>query len=374
MTLPRSPDEPLIAAPSMDLPGLLGLAVAQGASDLHLKVGAPPRLRLDGTLVDLPEAALTSDQMGDLLHQACGADRDQPGLDDIDFAIDLPNIGRFRGNAYRSRHEWALVLRHVRSTIPGIDDLRLPPVVRRWCAATSGLVLVCGPTGSGKSTTLAAMVGQINATRACHILTIEDPVEFLHTDQRASISQREVHTDTTGFTTALRSGLRQDPDVILIGEIRDAETMRIALHASESGHLVLATLHAGSAVEAVHRVVNLFPADEQTVIRSILAESLIGVLAQRLVWSDARGRRQLLCEVMTGTPRTRDAIADSAKTEILPDIIAEGEHYGMRTLLQDAAAAVINSDLAVNEADSVVPPGSDLRVVLQRAGYRGAHV
>jgi twitching motility protein PilT len=309
-----------------------------------------------------------------MIEEATGESPDHTGLDDLDFAVDLPGVGRFRGNAFRSRREWAVVLRHVRSEIPTVEGLGLPTIVQRWCEATSGLILVCGPTGSGKSTTLAAMVGHINAARACHILTIEDPVEFLHADRRASVSQREVHTDTAGFATALRSGLRQDPDVILIGEIRDAETMRIALHASESGHLVLATLHAGSALEAVHRVVNLFPADEQSVVRGILAEALIGVLCQRLVWSDARHRRQVVCEVMTGTPRTHDAIADAAKTAALPDIIADGDHYGMRTLMQDAALAVISGDLTVAEAESVVPPGSDLRVVLQRAGYRGADV
>lgn len=346
-----------------------------GASDLHLRTGAAPLMRVDGALAEVSAQILSAGDLQRLVEEAVGHPvADPPPTDDLDFAVDIAGIGRFRGNAYRVRGAWAMVLRHVRDTIPSPEDLHLPSVVTTWADEETGLVLVCGPTGSGKSTTLASLLDLVNQRRRCHILTIEDPVEYLHRDRLASISQREIGTDATSFASALRSGLRQDPDVILIGEIRDAETMRIALHASETGHLVLASLHAGTALDAVRRALNLFPAEEQPIVRSILSEATRGILCQRLVPSSLTGKRELVCEVVTSTPRTREAIADPKKTELLPDIVADGEFYGMRTMLQDAVRMIIRGRLTVEEASRVVTEDADLRVALHRAGYRGDHV
>ncbi|MCX6432816.1 MAG: ATPase, T2SS/T4P/T4SS family, partial [Actinobacteria bacterium] len=219
-------------------------------------------------------------------------------------------------------------------------------------------------------TSLAAMIDVINAERRCHILTIEDPIEFLHRDKMATISQRELHTDTLEFPRALRSGMRQDPDVILIGEIRDPETMRTALQAAETGHLVLASLHARTVVDAVNRVIDIFPVDEQRQARASVSESLQGVLCQHLVGAaDGVGRKMVL-EVAVATPRTREAIADVEKTGMLQDIVADGAFYGMRTFEQDAVRLVMSGDITVDEAEKVVTRSADLHVALRRAGFR----
>ena len=265
-----------------------------------------------------------------------------------------------------------MVLRHVRDDVPTLDGLGLPPIVRALTEKSAGLILVCGPTGSGKTTTLAAMVGAINATRRCHILTIEDPIEFLHTDAVATVSQRELHTDTLDFATALRAGLRQDPDVILVGEIRDLATMRTALQAAETGHLVLASLHASSVVDAVNRVIDVFPVEEQRQARRTIAESLQGVLCQQLVPAASGAGRRMVMEIAVGTPRLREAVADPDKTELLEDIIAEGDYYGMRTFEQDAVRLVLSGDVTVHAAEAVVPRPADLHVALRRQGYRDA--
>jgi twitching motility protein PilT len=236
--------------------------------------------------------------------------------------------------------------------------------------AVSGLILVCGPTGSGKTTTLAAMIDAINAERRCHILTIEDPIEFLHRDKQATISQRELHTDTLQFDRALRSGMRQDPDVILIGEIRDLETMRTALQAAETGHLVLASLHAKTIVDAVNRVIDLFPVEEQRQARASIAESLQGIVCQHLVASKVGSGRSVVVELAVATPRMREAISDADKTGAIEDIVAEGEYYGMRTFQQDAVRLVMLGTISVTEAEKVVNRVSDLHVALKRAGYR----
>ena len=291
---------------------------------------------------------------------------------ECDFALADPGVGRFRVNAYRARGGAAMVLRHVKEEIPSLDDLGLPPVVKDLALRSSGLLLVSGPTGSGKTTSLAAMIDVINSERRCHILTIEDPIEFMHNGKLATVSQREVNTDTLDFERALRSGMRQDPDVIFVGEIRDALTMRIALQAAETGHLVLATLHARTAADVVHRSLDLFPAEEQVQARAAIAESLEGVMSQRLVRSaDGQGRR-LVLEIGVGTTRLKDAIADPEKTGDLEDIIADGEYYGMRTFQQEAVRLVLAGEITAREAELVVPRVSDLHLALRKAGFRAA--
>ncbi len=356
-------------APIADLSGLLTDAVARGASDIHIRAGRPVLIRVDGDLISVTDGPVSSDVAEDLVRAALGTELSAAGID-ADFAVNLAGVGRFRGNAFTSLGGWGLVLRHVRDTIPTPEELHLPDAVRGWTSASHGLIVVSGPTGSGKSTTLAALVGQINATRPCHILTIEDPVEFVHQDRRASLTQREIGTDTQSFERALRSGLRQDPDVIVIGEIRDLATMRIAAQAAETGHLVLASVHAGSALESVHRMVSLFDISEQDMARAALAESLVGVVSQRLVSAQSSRRRTLLTEVMVRTPRISEAITQPDRCDPLEEIIAAGEYYGMHTLLQDAVRLVLSGDLSVQDASRVVAHPAELDVALHRNGFR----
>ena len=241
---------------------------------------------------------------------------------ECDCALTEPGVGRFRVNAYRSRGAAAMVLRHVKEVIPSFEELGLPRVCHELALRPSGLVLVCGPTGSGKTTTLAAMIDAINTERRCHILTIEDPIEFLHNNKSSTVSQRELNTDTKEFGRALRSAMRQDPDVILIGEIRDAVTMQTALQAAETGHLVLASLHAKTVVDAINRVIDIFPPEEQRQARVSIAESLQGVLCQHLVKSARSDGRTMVMEIAVVTNRIREAIADADKTSALQDIVA----------------------------------------------------
>jgi twitching motility protein PilT len=376
MALPVSPPHVTDVAVAVAMPSLrdiLMTAVANGASDVHIRAGAPPLIRVSGDLwaLELPE--LTSAVAEAMVDSAFPVEADRAAFvadHECDFAMDSPGAGRFRVNAYRSRGTASMVLRHVKEMIPSFDELGLPRVVRDLALRQSGLVLVCGPTGSGKTTTLAAMIGAINAERRCHILTIEDPIEYLHRDQRATISQREVHTDTKAFGRALRSGMRQDPDVILVGEIRDAETMRTALQAAETGHLVLASLHARTVVDAINRVLDIFPIEEQRQARASIAESIQGVLCQHLVAAASGVGRTMVLEVAVATPRVREAIVDDDKTSTLQDIVADGQYYGMRTFEQDAVRLVLAGLITVDEAEKVVNRRADLHVALRRAGYR----
>ena len=318
---------------------------------------------------------LTPEQAESMVLAAMDSEREREEFlteHECDFALAAPGVGRFRVNAYRARGGAAMVLRHVKEDIPSIEDLSLPPVVKDLALRASGLILVSGPTGSGKTTSLAAMIDVINSERRCHILTIEDPIEFMHNGKLATVSQREVNTDTLDFERALRSGMRQDPDVIFVGEIRDALTMRIALQAAETGHLVLATLHARTVADVVHRSLDLFPADEQAQARAAISESLEGVMCQRLVRSADGNGRHLALEIGVGTTRLKDAIADPEKTGDIEDIIADGEYYGMRTFQQDAVRLVLAGEITAREAELVVPRVSDLHLALRKAGFRAA--
>lgn len=332
-----------------------------------------PRLRVDGELIPLDESTVTVEQIEDLLAEALAAGGRPAdalaGEVEADWGITLAGIGRFRVHAYRQRGTWALVLRGIATSVPDWDALRLPRGAASWVQARDGLVIVVGPTGSGKSTTLASLVDIINSSRACHILTIEDPVEYVHADRVATISQREVHTDTPDVASALRAGLREDPDVIVVGEVRDAATLWTALRAAETGHLVLISLHARSTLDAISRVIDLVPAAEQGLVRGILAEVIRGIICQRLVpFAQGSGRR-VVCEVAEPTGRVRDCIRDPEALSTLPEVIAEGEFRGMQNLEQDAVRLVLAGEITLDGAESVVPNVSDLHLALRRAGF-----
>jgi len=309
---------------------LLKMMVEKNASDLHLKAGSPPMLRIDGELEPaipqvLPpnairkiiESMITEQQKAKLV-----AERE------LDFAYSVPGLARFRCNAYFQRNSWALAVRIIPSRPFSIDDLGLPDIFKYLALRPRGLVLVTGPTGSGKSTTLAAMIDHINSNRKCHIITIEDPIEFLHKDKLAIISQRELGSDTHSFANALKSALRQDPDVILVGELRDFETTQTAITAAETGHLVLGTLHTTGCANAVDRIIDIFPPHQQHQVRVQLSMILEGVIFQNLIPKATGSGRVLALEIMTGTPAVRHLIREG-KTHMLPNAIQSGAEDGM---------------------------------------------
>jgi twitching motility protein PilT len=323
-------------ADSPTLDELLGKLIAVDGSDLHLKVGAPPVFRIDGTLTlsNLPK--LTSEDTeryaAELLPEHL---RDSfAAHHEADFAFGKQTLGRFRVNVYRQRGSVSIAMRSVMPASKNFSELGLPHVLADLAKEARGLVLVTGPTGAGKSTTLAAIIDQINSTRRVNIITLEDPIEVLHPDKLAIVSQREVGVDTLSFSEALRRILRQDPDVVLIGEMRDAETVDAALKAAETGHLVLSTLHTIDATETINRIIDFFPSYQQKQIRLLLSSSLRGIVSQRLLQrADGNGRVPAV-EVFVNTERAHERIVDPAKTHELRDIIADGEFYGMQTFDQ----------------------------------------
>ena len=317
---------------------LLKIAVKRGASDLHLKVGSVPMLRLRGELTPVPGGtrltlsdltAAVSDVLPTGTHDTFTDDRE------IDFAYSVAGLGRFRCNAFQQRGRVGMIFRVIPIRVPSIEQLLLPSVLKRIASEERGLVLVTGTTGSGKSTTLAAMIDHINSTRTSHVMTIEDPIEFLHRDKRSIISQREVGADTRSFSHALRSALRQDPDVILVGEMRNFETIDTALLAAETGHLVFSTLHTLDAAETINRIIAVFPPHQQQQVRIQLASVLKAVISQRLVpKADGAGRAPAV-EVMVSTAFIRDCVLDASKTYLIRDAIAQGtSQYGMQTFDQ----------------------------------------
>ncbi len=316
----------------------LAHGVKTGASDLHFLVGDRPAYRIDGSLRPVKYAPLspadTRQICGNLLGNEAGKD-ELPEIQEHDCSYSIDGVARFRVNIYRQRGSLCCILRVIPTTIPTLEQLTLPARVRRLAEEERGLVLVTGATGSGKSSTLAAMIGHINRTRSAHILTIEDPIEFLHTNVRASISQREVGPDTRSFTTALRASLRQDPDVILVGEMRDAETIDIVLKAAETGHMVFSTVHTTDAAKTIGRLVSVFPAEEQQTVRLRLAENLKGVISQRLL-PRANGKgRTVAVEIMMGTKTVQEHIKDPLRTGQLKDVIERGrDEYQMQSFDQ----------------------------------------
>jgi twitching motility protein PilT len=317
---------------------LLRIATSKGASDLHLKVGAYPMMRVSGALVPLNEDhRLSNDET-----QAMGAAIMSPAhmekfkeAQEIDLAYSVGGLGRFRCNVFQQRGSMGVVLRVIPTKILTIDDLLLPPVLRKIADEERGLVLVTGTTGSGKSTTLAAMIDHINSSRCSHVMTVEDPIEFLHRDGRSIVNQREVAVDTRSFSQALRSALRQDPDVILVGEMRDFETIETALLAAETGHLVFSTLHTLDATETINRIIAVFPPHQQKQVRLQLAAVLRAVISQRLIPRADRAGRVPAVEVLVATGFIRDCVVDKEKTHLIQGALASGtSQYGMQTFDQ----------------------------------------
>ncbi len=329
----------------------LKVLVEKGGSDLHLTVGAPPIVRVHGRMQRLKFRELTGKDMESLVYEIMDEEWRMRFLEnmDYDFAYEVPDLARFRVNVFWQRKGLAAVMRTIPSKILTLDDLGLPEVVRRFCMMTKGLVLVTGPTGSGKSTTLAAMVDWINEERADHILTIEDPIEFTHPNKKCLVNQREIGTNTKSFANALKAALREDPDVILVGEMRDRETIELGITAAETGHLVLGTLHTSSAPKTVDRIIDVFPADQQEQIRAMLAESLKGVIAQVLLKTkDGKGRRAAL-EIMVGTNAVSNLIREN-KIHQIPSIIQTGKKDGMQLLDQHILEFLMSGVISAEEA------------------------
>ncbi len=354
-----------------DLDRLLSMLAERQGSDLHVKPGAPPRMRIDGVLYTLADEERFSPQDTEALAEAIMPAQVAEIFEkrhEADFAYSVAGVGRFRVNAYFQRSSVAIALRWVRPNPGSAEELGLPPVIYELASGQRGLVLVTGPTGSGKTTTLATMVDYINRTRPCHIITIEDPIEYLHRDNVAAVDQREVGFDTESFATAMRVVLRQDPDVILVGEMRDIETASAALSAAETGHLVLTTLHTINATETINRVIDFFPPHQQAQARVSLSGALQGTVAQRLVRrADGRGRVPAL-EIMVVNGRIRQSIADPDLTADIEQIIAEGEYYGMQTFDQSLAQLLQNGAVTLDEALLMASNPHDLRVMLERRG------
>jgi twitching motility protein PilT len=338
----------------MHVNDLLTIAVENGASDLHLKVGNAPMMRLRGELVPIVEGVRLSHEdtvaMAAALMPAPARERFKESLD-VDVAYAVPGLGRFRCSVFQQRGTVGLVLRVIPMQVTKFDDLDLPPVIKSVAEEERGLVLVTGTTGSGKSTTLAAMVDHINNTSRVHVMTVEDPIEFLHRDVMAIINQREVATDTRSFAAAMRSALRQDPDVILVGEMRDFETIETALLAAETGHLVLSTLHTLDATETINRIIAVFPPHQQKQIRLQLASVLKAVISMRLVpRSDGQGRVPAV-EVLIATPFIRDCIVDKEKTHLIQGAIESGtSQYGMQSFDQSLFGLLRRDLISYDEA------------------------
>jgi twitching motility protein PilT len=354
----------------VDLHAILSAAVERGASDVHLKTGRPPIVRFDGELEPLlgfsPLGVL---QLEDVVELVGASSRSRLELfertGELDTAYQPAGLPRFRVNAFRQRGEISLAFRVIPRTVPGFKSLRLPPGVETLSNEHRGLILVTGATGVGKTTTLAAMVSHINRTRRQHVVTIEDPIEFLHDDEQSIVNQREVGIDTESFNEALRRVLRQDPDVILIGELRDRESAETALQAAESGHLVLSTMHTVDAAETLGRLVEFFPADKQPQVRSILAGVLKGVISQRLL-PRTDGGRIAAVEVMVANARIQELIREN-KPELVPEAIAEGAFFQMQTLTKALIDLVVSGDVDQETAAAAAPNRHDFLIALDRA-------
>lgn len=338
-------------------------------SDLHVKVGSPPMVRMPQGLERLDRDPLTAIETQAIAEGIVPEDRKATFAEkgEVDFAYSVANVGRFRANVFRQRNSISMVLRKLRFGGPSFEEVGLPDAIRTIADEHRGLILVTGPTGSGKTTTLAAMIDYINKTKPVHIVTVEDPIEVLHKDHMASINQREVGNDTGDFLSALRAALRQDPDVILIGEMRDTETVRAALAAAETGHLVMSTLHTQDATETVNRVIDFFPPYQQQQVRLALAGTLRGIICQRLVPTVDGGRTPAL-EVLINNGRVAERIADPEKTHQIKDVVAEGGYYGMVTFDQTLLRLIQEGKVSVEDAMQAVTSRHDFELALQQAG------
>lgn len=356
----------------MAIERIIKAAVERGASDVHIKAGDVVRARIDGRLVVLTKQALTAEQTRAIALHLMSNDTDRASIDslrDFDCSWASPGVGRFRVNILRQRAAHSIVMRVIPEQVPTVATLRLPPVLTRIAHTERGMVLVTGVTGSGKSSTMAALVNEINASYEKHILTLENPIEFIHNDLRSSVTQREVGIDTDTFRMGLRAALRQDPDVILIGEMRDAETIDTAMKAAETGHLLISTLHTPDAVSTIMRIVAMFPPEEQLVVRMRLAESLHAVVSQRLLPRKAGQGRVVAAEVMVVTSTIRDLIAEGRIAEIR-DYIADGSQYGMQTFDQHLTELVNNDEIDFDVAKGAASNPADFELAFRMGRTR----
>jgi twitching motility protein PilT len=357
-----------------DVQSALRQLVSREGSDLHLKIDAAPLYRVHGELASDPGTAPlsredTEQALHDLLHdpvklQEFGEEHE------VDFSFEIEGVARYRINAFRQRGAISLVCRAIPHKISTIDELSLPPVVRELAEEERGIVLLTGTTGSGKSTTLAAMIDHMNESLNRHIVTIEDPIEFVHTDKRSVINQREVGMDTASFKRALRRVLRQDPDVILVGEMRDEETVQTALSAAETGHLVLSTIHTVDATESINRMLDFFPPHQHNQARSMIAGTIKGVISQRLAPS-ATGGRVAVCEILRMTGRVRDMIKDPDQTGKLMEVIASGAYYGMQTFDQALFGHLKAGRVTFDDAMKMASSPHDFKLLVQADGRQG---
>src|SRR4051812_29172128 len=360
-----------------DINQALAYVVEREGSDLHVKADSPPVARVHGDLWALQGAeplspSDTEKALQEIADQDTLAEFKENG--EIDFSYELTGVSRFRVNAFRQRGDISIALRAIPFQVRTIDDLGLPEVVRRLAEEPRGIILLTGTTGSGKSTTLAAMIDHINSTRARHIVTMEDPIEYLHRDKLSIINQREVGSDTASFPKAMRRVLRQDPDVILIGEMRDEETVRTALSAAETGHLVMSTLHTLDASETINRIIDFFPPHLQQQARVILASTLRGVVSQRLVQRADGAGRIAACEVMVVTGRVQDLILNPEETGRITEVISEGSYYGMQTFDQSLLTHVVAGSVSVETAMEVASSPHDFKLMLDAQGQRASGI
>ena len=361
-----------------DLDEALRKVIETEGSDLHLKVPSQPIIRRHGRLEPIDGSERLTAQDTDRVFRSMLTDAgklEEFAADhEVDFSYEVPGVARFRVNAFRQLGAVSIVARAIPFQVRSVAELLLPPVIDELADEERGVVLLTGTTGSGKSTTLAAMIDRINTLSAKHIVTIEDPVEFIHTDKRSIINQREVGEDTKSFSRALRRVLRQDPDVILIGEMRDEETVRTALSAAETGHLVLSTIHTVDAAESVNRIIDFFPEAEQRQARAMLAGTLKGVVSQRLVPAPDGDGRVATCEVLRMTGRVRDMILNPEETGKLPEVIAEGSYYGMQTFDQALLAHVQAGRVTMEDAMRAATHQHDFKLLVSSDGQRSTSV
>lgn len=334
----------------MDIAELLAFSVKNKASDLHLSAGLPPMIRVDGDVRRINVPAFDHKTVHSLVYDIM-SDKQRKDFEEFletDFSFEIPGLARFRVNAFNQNRGAGAVFRTIPSQILTLEELGTPPIFKDLINQPQGLILVTGPTGSGKSTTLAAMLDYINKNEYAHLLTVEDPIEFVHTSQKCLINQREVHRDTHGFNEALRSALREDPDYILVGEMRDLETIRLAMTAAETGHLVFGTLHTSSAAKTIDRIIDVFPAAEKPMVRSMLSESLRAVISQSLL-KKIGGGRVAAHEIMVGTPAIRNLIREDKVAQMYSSI-QTGQQYGMQTLDQCLQNLVARGLIAKRDA------------------------
>ena len=361
-----------------DLHAALQRVIEIGGSDLHLKVPSQPLIRVHGKLEPIPDADSLKPDDTERVFREMVTDpariEEFSAEHEVDFSYSVPGYGRFRINAFLQRGSISLVARAIPHQVRSLSELGLPAVISEIAEEERGIILVTGTTGSGKSTTLATMIDQINTRESKNIVTIEDPIEFLHRDKKSIINQREVGQDTASFKRALRRVLRQDPDVILIGEMRDEETVTTALSAAETGHLVLSTLHTLDAAETVNRVIDFFPPHTQQQARAMLAGTLKGVVSQRLVPTPDGQGRVAVCEILRSTGRVRDMILKPEETGRLPEAIAEGEYYGMQTFDQALMHHVRAERISMNEALKAASHPHDFKLLVASEGQRSTSV